>query len=742
MAEKGLSIDAQLLLAREVFKAFDELYGRAAHLYALEQKRKELGKGSGSGEKRKDFGGNFNHQNHGGNVKKPRFNNQNNNNNYQGNQGNSGNPGNCGSSFKGQKANPGNRVYYCKRCPNNHPGRDCDGNLVTCRLCNKLGHREHECFSKNKGKDGQGNQGKGNPAGGQQRAYQGNSGNRAPQQNNNRNGNNNNSGQAKTTRAGKLNVMGRSEANASQDVITGTFSIHSLPVKVLFDSGATYSFVLTKTLQKLATILGKVDTIDIPIVIPSGEIVQCSKRYLDVPIEIEGVQFNADLIEFELGDLEIILGMDWLTKYQAEILCEPQKVTLVKKGKKVSYWKSGRPKQSKIVSMMRFARYVKRGFQVYLCSVRDVDCEEPIKPEDLEVVNEFLDVFPEEIPGMPPKREIDFTIDLVPGTAPISKAPYRMAPAEMGELKEQLQDLLDKGYIRPSASPWGAPVLFVKKKDGGLRLCIDYRELNKVTIKNKYPLPRIDDLFDQLRGATVFSKIDLRSGYHQLRIANEDISKTAFRTRYGHYEFTVMPFGLTNAPAIFMDLMNRIFHEFLDKFVVVFIDDILVYSKTREEHVDHLRSILATLREHQLYAKFSKCEFWLEKVAFLGHFVSKNGVEVDPAKIEAVKNWPVPKNVTEVRSFLGLARYYRRFVKDFSKIAKPMTSLMKKDCKFIWNDKCEEAFQTLKERLTTAPVLTLPDGSSSYDVYSDASKNGLGVCLCRMERLSPMPQGS
>ena len=231
-------------------------------------------------------------------------------------------------------------------------------------------------------------------------------------------------------------------------------------------------------------------------------------------------------------------------------------------------------------------------------------------------MKEFLDVFTDKIFGMPPQREIDFTIDLVPGTGPISKAPYRMAPKEMEELKSQLEELLDKGYIRPSVSPWGAPVLFVRKKDGSLRLCIDYRELNKVTVKNKYPLPRIDDLFDQLRGAGIFSKIDLRSGYHQLRIAEGDIHKTAFRTRYGHYEFTVMPFGLTNAPAAFMCLMNQVFSAYLDKFVVVFIDDILVYSKNRDDHEKHLRLVLQTLRENKLYAKLSKCGFWLEKVSF------------------------------------------------------------------------------------------------------------------------------
>ncbi|KAL0544194.1 hypothetical protein IC582_019307 [Cucumis melo] len=231
-----------------------------------------------------------------------------------------------------------------------------------------------------------------------------------------------------------------------------------------------------------------------------------------------------------------------------------------------------------------------------------------------------------------------------------------MAPAELKELKVQLQELLDKGFIRPSVSPWGAPVLFVKKKDGSMRLCIDYRELNKVTVKNRYPLPRIDDLFDQLQGATVFSKIDLRSGYHQLRIKDEDVPKTAFRSRYGHYEFIVMSFGLTNAPAVFMDLMNRVFREFLDTFVIVFIDDILIYSKTEAEHEKHLRMVLQTLRDNKLYAKFSKCEFWLKQVSFLGHVVSKAGVSVDPAKIEAVTGWTRPSTVSEVRSFLCILR--------------------------------------------------------------------------------------
>ncbi|KAL4037670.1 hypothetical protein IC575_001270 [Cucumis melo] len=259
-----------------------------------------------------------------------------------------------------------------------------------------------------------------------------------------------------------------------------------------------------------------------------------------------------------------------------------------------------------------------------------------------------------------------------------------------------------------------------------MRLCIDYRELNKVTVKNRYPLPRIDDLFDQLQGANVFSKIDLRSGYNQLRIRDSDIPKTAFRFRYGHYEFIVMSFGLTNAPTVFMDLMNRVFKDLLDTFVIVFIDNILIYSKTEAEHEEHLHPVLETLRANKLYAKFSKCEFWLKKVTFLGHVVSSEGISVDPAKIEAVTSWPRSSTVSEIRSFLGLAGYYRRFVEDFSRIASPLTQLTRKGTPFVWSPACESSFQELKQKLVSAPVLIVLDGSGSFVIYSDASKKGLG----------------
>ncbi|WVZ70905.1 hypothetical protein U9M48_019534, partial [Paspalum notatum var. saurae] len=258
-------------------------------------------------------------------------------------------------------------------------------------------------------------------------------------------------------------------------------------------------------------------------------------------------------------------------------------------------------------------------------------------------------VFPEELPSLLPNRNVEFSIELV----------------------------LDKGFIRPTSSPWGCPALFVKKDQGGRRLCVDYQPLNAVTVKNKYPLPHIDILFDQLAGTRVFSKIDLRFGYYQIKIREEDISKTTFSTRYGLYEYLVMSFGLSNAPAFFMYMMNSVFMNELDKFVVVFIDDILIYSKNEKEYEEHLWIVLTRLREHKLYAKFSKCAFWLKELSFLGHILSGKGVAIDPNKVES--------------------GYYHRFIKDFSKTAEPMTSLTKKNAKYLWSPNCEEAFQSLKE---------------------------------------------
>nr|CAD40090.2 OSJNBb0012A12.12 [Oryza sativa Japonica Group] len=500
----------------------------------------------------------------------------------------------------------------------------------------------------------------------------------------------------------RVNHVAAAEAQGAPDVILGTFLVNSVPATVLFDSGATHSFLSMSFAGNHGM---EVEDLRRPLMVstPSNQALSL-QRSPSVRIEIQEVPFLANLILLESKDLDVILGMDWLARHKGVIDCANRKVTLTNN-------------DGRVVTVHALSSESLRS------SLNQIALEE------IPIVQEYADVFPDDLPGMPPKRDIEFRIDLVPGTTPIHKRPYRMAANELAEVKRQVDDLLQKGYIRPSSSPWGAPVIFVEKKDHTQRMCVDYRALNDVTIKNKYPLPRIDDLFDQLKGATVFSKIDLRSGYQQLRIKEEDIPKTAFTTRYGLFEYTVMSFGLTNAPTIFMNLMNKVFMEYLDKFVVVFIDDILIYSRTKEEHEEHLRLALEKLREHQLYAKFSKCEFWLSEVKFLGHVISAGGVAVDPSNVEFITNWKQPKTVSEIRSFLGLTGYYRRFIENFSKIAKPMTRLLQKDVKYKWSEECEQSFQELKNRLISAPILILPDPKKGFQVYCDASKLGLGCVL-------------
>ncbi|BBN69306.1 transposable element gene [Prunus dulcis] len=457
-------------------------------------------------------------------------------------------------------------------------------------------------------------------------------------------------GRAGTT--GRVYHMSQQQAQASPDVVTGMLSVFGTPARVLIYSRAMHSFV-TPSFAHNADVRLSALRDELAISVPTGEIFHVDTVYSDSAVLVGDVCLEADLIPLEMVGLDVILGMDWLVKHHASVDCFRKEVLLRSPGRpEVTFYGERRVLPSSLISVLMATRLLRKGCSGYLAHIVDSRTQE-LKLEDIPVVRDFPDVFPDDLPGLPPHREIEFTIELIPGTNPISQAPYRMAPAELKELKVQLQELVDKGFIRPSFSPWGAPVLFVKKKDGTMRLCVDYRQLNKVTVRNKYPLPRIDDLFDQLRGAKVFSKIDLRSGYHQLRIKEEDVPKSAFRTRYGHYEFLVMPFGLMNAPAAFMDLMNRVFRRYLDRFVIVFIDDILVYSKSQKAHMKHLELVLKTLRRKKLFAKFSKCQFWLDRVNFLGHVISADGVYVDPQKVEAVVNWPQPTSVTEVRSFLG-----------------------------------------------------------------------------------------
>ena len=354
------------------------------------------------------------------------------------------------------------------------------------------------------------------------------------------------------------------------------------------------------------------------------------------------------------------------------------------------------------------------------------------------VLHEFKDVFATELPaGVPQDRNAFEMIPMEPHTVPPFKPMYRLSPLEREEVIRQIKELLSKGLIEPSLSPYGAPILFVKKKDGSLRMVIDYRSLNKLTVKNRYPLPRIDDLLDQLQGAKIFSSLDLLSGYHQVPIHASDIPKTAFRTPQGSFQFKVLSMGLTNAPSTFAHVMNNVFKDLLGKSVLIYLDDILVFSKDPGEHVKHVREVMEVLRAHKLYAKLAKCEFGKEKLAFLGHVVSAEGIQVDPKKAELVKDWPTPQNVGEVRKFLGFANYFRKFLQGFANVCRPLNNLLKKDHSFLWDEECDKAFIRLKEALVTAPVLALPDFSKPntvFDVICDASGFGIGAVLMQYER--------
>ncbi|GJX92406.1 putative reverse transcriptase domain-containing protein [Tanacetum coccineum] len=424
------------------------------------------------------------------------------------------------------------------------------------------------------------------------------------------------------------------------------------------------------------------------------------RAYAIKDVELQGLNvvtvnhvFEINLIPIELGTFDVIIGMDWLVKHDVVIVCG-EKVVRIPYGNKTLIVEGDKGvSRLKVISCIKARKYVERGCHLFLAHVTEKKSKEK-RLEDVPVIHNFPEVFPEEFPGLSPPRQVEFRIDLVPGAAPIARAPYRLAPSEMKELSVKLQELLEKGFIRPSSSLWEVPVLFVKKKDGSFRMCIDYRELNKLTVKNRYLLPRIDDLFDQVQGSSVYSKINMRSGYHQLLIKEEDIPITAFRTRYGYFECQVMPFGLTNAPAVFMYLMNRVCKPYLDKFVIVLINDILVYSKDEEEYEKHLKIILKLLKKERLYAKFSKCDFWLDSIQFLGYVIDRNGVHVDPAKIEAIKSWAAPMTPTEVRQFFGLAGYYR-----------------------------------------SAPILALPEGTEDFVVYCDASLKGYGAVLMQREKV-------
>jgi hypothetical protein len=491
-----------------------------------------------------------------------------------------------------------------------------------------------------------------------------------------------------------------------EPVMMGMFLVANHPAIILFDSGSSHTFISKNFVEKYC--IHCTESREGFVIHSPGGRIFTKEVAFHIPVTLTGWDFPTNMIVIKGKDINVILGMNWLAQHKAIINTYLRTIKL----------SHGHEETQLSIPV---AVPAKASGRVYEAIVPEI--------QDIPVVCEFPDVFPEDLPGLPPERDVEFVIELKPDTAPISRRSYRMPPNELAELKTQLQDLLEKGFIRPSSSPWGCPAIFVKKKDQTLWMCVDYRPLNEVTIKNKYPLPRIDILFDQLTGAQVFSIIDLRSGYHQIRIRPEDIPKTAFTTWYGLFEYLVMSFGLTNAPAHFTYLMNSVFMPELDRFVVVFVDDILIYSKNEEEHAKHLRIVLTRLREHQLYAKFSKCVFWLEEIQFLGHVLSGKGIAVDPSKVKDIIEWKPPTTVHQVRSFLGLAGYYRRFILDFSKIVKPITGLLKNNTKFDWSSKCNEAFEQLKVLLTTAPVLAQLDIEKPFDVYCVTSGSGLGCVL-------------
>nr|GEU68746.1 putative reverse transcriptase domain-containing protein [Tanacetum cinerariifolium] len=488
------------------------------------------------------------------------------------------------------------------------------------------------------------------------------------------------------------------EQAQGSNVVTGTFLLNNRYFSMLFDSRRT-------RVSKMLVLPKRISTSYV-VELANGRIVSPNTVLKGCTLNLVNHLFKIDLMPIELGTFDVIIGMDWLVVLDAVIVYGKKEVHILVKNQTLVVKGDGNSSRLKLISCIKPRKYIKRGCHLFLAHVTEKEKYEKCL-EDVPVIHDF----PDDLPGLPPPRQVEFKIDLVPGAAPIAHAPYRLAPSEMKELSEKLKELLEKEFIRPSSSPWGAPVLFVKKKYGSFRMFIDYRELNKLTVKNRYSLLRIDDLFDQLQGSSVYSKINLRSGYHQLHVREEDIPITAFRMRYGHYEFQVMPFGLTNAPAVFMDLMNRVCKPYLDKFIILFIDDILIYSKRKEEHEEHLKINLDLLKKKKF-----------------------EGIHVDPAKIEAIKNWHASTSPTEVRQFMGLARYYRRFIEGFSLIAKPLTKLTQKNKKFGWGADKDEAFQKLKQDLCFALILALPEGPDDFVVYCDASLKGYGAVLMQHDK--------
>jgi hypothetical protein len=509
-------------------------------------------------------------------------------------------------------------------------------------------------------------------------------------------------------------------------------SIQTFPCRILIDPGAEINYISTTYTKKHKISTKRTDY--------SAEWVQGSTERLHETSNFVKLSMGSNYTEelpfsvMPLHKYDVIIGKQWLSHYNPQISMRSNQMSFSFIGKPVTI-NADISKESHFISKKELKRGLKKGVPTFAVYIRDIN-EHP-KPGNSahpkesvqDLLEEFKDVFPEDLPdGLPPERSHDFKIILQPLASPQKRPLYKLSQVETEELQKQLAELLGKGFIKPSSSPWGSPILFVNKKDGGTRMCVDYRALNQLTVKNCYPLPRLDDIFDKLRHAQFFSKIDLRSGYHQIRLDPDSVPLTAFRTKYGLYEFLVLPFGLTNAPAIFMSLMNDVFRDCLDKFVMVYLDDILIYSSTYEEHIDHLRHALVLLRKNSLFAKLSKCEFAKSSVSYLGHIISDEGFSMEEDKIASIQHWPTPSCKRDVQSFLGLVNFYRRFIRNCSRISRPLTKITG-NIPFTWTSVEQEAFDALRIAVTSAPVLRAFDPDLPTFVTTDASGYAIGAVL-------------
>ncbi|KAM1132447.1 hypothetical protein FF1_046837 [Malus domestica] len=515
--------------------------------------------------------------------------------------------------------------------------------------------------------------------------------------------------------------------------VQGTLQGHS--VRILLDSGSTHNFVDTRLLKQWGQPVHPTKSFEV--MIADGGKVQSSGCWRSGALSLGGYTCSVDLYSLPLGGCDLVLGVQWLSSI-SPVLWDFHHLTMAftKDNQHYQLFHSAAPPSLiQEVSLQHLEKEVANsnlGLLLYSMETRPVlvrDCElssaQSTQLHALLADFESLFVLPSQLP---PSRSHDHHIPLLPGAKPPNIRPYHYGPLAKDEIERAVKDLLDAGFIRPSHSPFSFPVLLVRKKEGTWRMCIDYRELNALTIKNKYPIPLIDDLLDELCGATYFSKLDLRSGYHQILMQPADVEKTAFKTHAGHYEFLVMPFGLTNAPATFQQLMNDIFRPLLRKCVLVFFDDILIYSHSWADHMSHLLAVFQILQQHRLFLKKSKCSFGQQCVEYLGHIVSREGVAADPSKLQAIRDWPIPKTLKELRGFLGLTGYYRKFIAGYGQICQPLYQLTKKD-KFYWTQEATETFNQLKDIMTSPPVLALPDFSKAFELECDASGNGIGAVL-------------